>query len=74
MLPRCCLGAVASGAFTYGGVATLLSIYALYVVVVAVADFSKRAGVEWGEVGSPGWRERASGLCGACRTLRALDA
>jgi hypothetical protein len=31
-------------------VAALLSLYAAYVVVVAVADFSKRLGVEWGEV------------------------
>jgi hypothetical protein len=44
------LPAVASGWFTYGSVIILLSIYAAYVVVVAVADFSKRAGVEWKEV------------------------
>jgi hypothetical protein len=42
--------AVASGWFTYASVAALLSLYAAYVVVVAVADFSKRLGVEWGEV------------------------
>jgi sodium/potassium/calcium exchanger 6 len=36
---------------TYGGVATLLSLYAAYVVVVAVADFSHRAGVRWASVG-----------------------
>ncbi len=53
VLPRVCpahLPAVASGWFTYGSVIILLSIYAAYVVVVAVADFSKRAGVEWKEV------------------------
>ncbi|PSC70482.1 sodium calcium exchanger [Micractinium conductrix] len=43
-------GIVASGSFTYASVATLLSIYGAYVVVVAVADFTKRAGVEWGDV------------------------
>ncbi|KAI7838328.1 hypothetical protein COHA_007897 [Chlorella ohadii] len=44
------LGIVATGYFSYGSVATLLSIYAAYVVVVAVADFTHRAGVEWGEL------------------------
>jgi hypothetical protein len=45
-------------------VAALLSIYLSYVVVVAVADFSKRAGVEWGEVARRVSR-RMSGRCGA---------
>lgn len=47
-LPVC--AAVASGYFTYASVAALLSIYASYVVVVAVADFSHRMGVEWADV------------------------
>jgi sodium/potassium/calcium exchanger 6 len=46
------LGIIATGYFSYGSVATLLSIYAAYVVVVAVADFTHRAGVEWGELAS----------------------
>lgn len=46
------LGIVATGYFSYGSVASLLSIYAAYVVVVAVADFTHRAGVEWGELAS----------------------
>ncbi len=35
---------------TYGSVMVLLLLYCGYVVIVAVADFSKRMGVEWPEV------------------------
>lgn len=41
------ISAVASGKVTYGAIAGLLFIYVAYVIVVAVADFSKRAGVKW---------------------------
>lgn len=43
--------AVASGQVTYGSIILLLSLYGGYVLVVAVADFSKRAGVKWRKVG-----------------------
>ena len=36
---------------TYGAIAALLSLYVIYVIFVAVADFTKRAGVEWGDIG-----------------------
>ena len=42
--------AVASGRLSYSGVITLLSLYGSYVMVVAVADFTKRMGVEWAEL------------------------
>jgi sodium/potassium/calcium exchanger 6 len=48
------LGAVVSvtwilflGKMTYGGIIFLIGLYGTYVLVVAIADFSKRAGVEW---------------------------
>jgi hypothetical protein len=41
---------VARGGLSYGSVAALLWLYCAYVAVVAVADFTKRAGVEWGAV------------------------
>jgi Ca2+/Na+ antiporter len=42
---------VATGKVTYGAIAALLSLYIIYVIIVAVADFTKRAGVEWGDIG-----------------------
>lgn len=42
---------IATGKVTYGAIAGLLSLYVIYVIVVAVADFTKRAGVEWGDIG-----------------------
>jgi hypothetical protein len=42
--------AVARGSFTAGSVVLLLGMYCGYVVLVAVADFTKRAGVEWEDV------------------------
>ena len=42
---------VLSGKIGYGGVFALLSLYGSYVVIVAIVDFSKRAGVEWPVLG-----------------------
>eukprot|EP00890_Picochlorum_soloecismus_P005714 jgi/Picsp_1/6143/NSC_03497-R1_cation calcium exchanger 4 len=35
------------GKMTYGCIVLLIGLYGTYVLVVAIADFSKRAGVEW---------------------------
>ena len=42
--------AVASGNFSYVNVGAVLLVYATYVVIVAVADFSKRAGIDIGSL------------------------
>ena len=39
--------AVFLGKMTYGCIILLIGLYGTYVLVVAIADFSKRAGVEW---------------------------
>lgn len=39
--------AVLLGKMTYGGIIVLIGLYGAYVLVVAIADFSKRAGLEW---------------------------
>lgn len=41
---------VASGKMTYASVAVLLILYSFYVVIVAVADFTNRAGVQWSKL------------------------
>lgn len=42
---------ILGGSVGYGGVGFLLSLYAAYVLIVAIADFTKKAGVEWHEIG-----------------------
>lgn len=54
----------AFGAFTYRSVVHLLLLYGMYVIVVAVADFSKRAGVEWYVIGASISRTLTSGVLG----------
>lgn len=41
---------MASGRFSYASVLGLMLLYGGYVLVVAVADFTKRMGVEWDQV------------------------
>ena len=43
-------GLIASGKMTYASVAVLLILYSIYVLIVAVADFTNRAGVQWSKL------------------------
>ena len=52
-------GMMVWGRMTYSSVGALLSLYVIYVIIVAVADFTKRAGVEWVDIGR-GLRHKVS--------------